>query len=78
MSEKKSLIPTLTCAAGMLLGGLAGSTLGLMGKGESVVMAGYVVGCLLGSVLGSIVGIRWVRGKDRQSRKGEPSKTDVH
>ena len=55
MSEKKSLIPTLTCAAGMLLGGLAGSALGLIGKGESVVMAGYVVGCLLGSVLGSIV-----------------------
>ena len=77
MSKKKSLIPTLTCAAGMLFGGLAGSTLGLMGKGESAVLAGYVVGCLLGSVIGSVVGIRWVRRKDRQPRDAEPLQADV-
>lgn len=71
MSEKKSLVPTYTCAAGMLVGGLAGSTFGLLGKTESAVVAGFVAGCLLGSTLGSLLGFRLIRKKKSRQEKSK-------
>lgn len=63
MPEKKSLIPTFTCAVGMLVGGLGGATLGLLGKNETAVVGGFVIGCLLGSIIGSVMGLRWEQKK---------------
>ena len=63
MPEKKSLVPTFTCAVGMLFGGLGGAALGLLGKNETAVVGGFVVGCLLGSIIGSLIGLRWVQKK---------------
>ena len=69
---KEPLLPTITSAIGMLLGGLLGATIGIYSARESVVMVGYVLGFLGGAVAGAVIGWRWhsrrnpdgVHGKD--------------
>ena len=60
MSNQKSLIPTFTSSAGMLLGGLAGLALGSFWQTELVVMACFVAGFLAGAVCGAMFGYGWI------------------
>lgn len=59
MSKSRLLLPTITSAIGMLLGGLLGAVGGSFAGNESVVMVCYVLGFLGGAVAGAMLGWRW-------------------
>ena len=60
MPKRRSLIPTITCAAGILIGSAIGLAIGWWTRMESGVVMGYVIGFLVGAFLGSIIGMRMV------------------
>ena len=63
MSEKKSLLPTITSSLGILLGGLLGLHCGSFSESEWVVTAGFALGFVSGAVVGAMVGYRWLARK---------------
>ena len=52
MSEKKSLLPTITSSLGILLGGLLGLHCGSFSESEWGVTAGFALGFVSGAVVG--------------------------
>ncbi|MGY8748353.1 MAG: hypothetical protein ACKVHR_09895 [Pirellulales bacterium] len=60
MSEKKSLLPTITSSFGMLIGGLLGLSCGSFSESEWGVVVGFALGFVSGAVVGAMVGYRWL------------------
>ena len=60
MSEKKSLLPTITSSFGMLLGGLLGLYCGSFSESEWGIVIGFALGFVGGAVVGAKVGDRWL------------------
>jgi len=59
-TSSKSLLPTITCAIGILVGGVIGAAIGSFSNSETFVIACYVIGFLGGAVAGSWLGLRTV------------------
>ena len=60
---KRRLLPTITMAIGILVGGLLGVAAGSFSGNESVTIACYVIGFLGGAVAGAMIGRRITRIK---------------
>jgi uncharacterized membrane protein len=60
-APKKPLRPTMTMAAGILVGGLVGAGIGLTIQQEWAVLTGYIAGNVLGAVIGTYSGWKWHR-----------------
>jgi len=52
----KKLIPTLGCAAGLLIGGGMGAAVGAIAGSESIVTFLYAGGAIAGALIGSVAG----------------------
>jgi hypothetical protein len=59
VGKSKPLLPTITSAIGMLVGGLLAATSGLVANSESVVVLCYVLGFVGGAIVGAMLGWRW-------------------
>ena len=59
------LLPTITLAIGMLLGGLIGAYLGSLAPNDAIAAACYAVGALGGAGIGTVIGMRW---RSRQAK----------
>ena len=68
--DKKPLLPTITSAIGMLLGGLLGAAVGPFSRSELVTIICYNLGFIGGAAVGAMVG--W-RMHARRSRGQEDS-----
>jgi uncharacterized membrane protein YfcA len=66
-TEKRTLLPTITCAIGMLIGGLSGAFGGGAVGDEQYVVALYAIGAIAGAVLGSLLGMRWHKIRNQSS-----------
>ena len=58
-AAKKSLVPTVGLAVGMLLGGSFGAVCGAWIGYEMAVVVLYFCGTMTGALVGSLIGYRW-------------------
>ena len=61
----RPLLPTITSAVGMLMGGLLGLAFGSFLGGEFAVMVSFILGAICGSATGAIFGKRWLLHRNR-------------